>query len=98
MFLRFEIGDEVDSKPYRRGRGCAHCSNTGYQGRQAVYEFLEMTNALVAAANQGDPHEFIRIGREQMAGNTLRRDAVRLAVTGRTTVDEAMAISNQFEE
>jgi len=98
QWLRFEIGDEVDSKPYRRGRGCAHCSNTGYQGRQAVYEFLEMTNALVAAANQGDPHEFIRIGREQMAGNTLRKDAVRLVVEGRTTVDEAMRISSQLEE
>ena len=97
-WLRFEIGDQVDSHTYRHGRGCAHCSNTGYQGRQAVYEFLEMTNALVAAANQGDPHEFIRIGREQMAGNTLRRDAVRLVLEGGTTVDEAMRISSQLEE
>ena len=97
-WLRFEIGDQVDSHTYRHGRGCAHCSNTGYQGRQAVYEFLEMTNALVAAANQGDPHEFIRIGRVHMAGNTLRRDAVRLVLEGGTTVDEAMRISSQLEE
>ncbi len=97
-WLRYELGDQVDSKVYHRGRGCAHCSNTGFQGRQAVYEFLEMSNALVQAANQGDPNEFIRIGREQMAGNTLRRDAVRLVLEGRTTVDEAMRISSQFEE
>ncbi|CAG4885209.1 Type II secretion system protein E [Georgfuchsia toluolica] len=97
-WLRYEVGDQVDSKDYKHGTGCAHCSNTGYQGRQAVYEFLEMTNALVAAANQGDPHEFIRLGREQMAGNTLRRDAVRLVLEGRTTVSEAMRISNQLEE
>ena len=97
-WLRYEVGDQVDSKTYRHGRGCAHCSNTGFQGRQAVYEFLEMSNALVEAANQGDPNEFIRIGREQMAGNTLRRDAVRLVLEGRTTVDEAMRISSQFEE
>ncbi|MBI5107590.1 MAG: hypothetical protein HZA62_02480 [Rhodocyclales bacterium] len=57
-----------------------------------------MSNALVEAANHGDPNEFIRIGREQMAGNTLRRDAVRLAVNGRTTVEEAMSISSQLED
>ena len=97
-WLKYELGDDVGAHEYRRGAGCAHCSNTGYQGRQAVYEFIEMTNALVEAANQGDPNEFIRIGREQMAGNTLRRDAVRLVLEGRTTVEEAMRISSQLEE
>ena len=32
-----------------------------------------MNNALVEAVNRGDPNEFMQIGREQMAGNTLRR-------------------------
>jgi MSHA biogenesis protein MshE len=97
-WLRYELGDQVDRIEYRHGRGCAHCANTGYQGRQAVYEFLEMTNALVEAVNHGDPNEFIQIGREQMAGNTLRRDAVRLVTTGRTSVEEAMRISSQLAE
>lgn len=98
QWLRFELGDQVDAHRYRRGRGCAHCANTGYQGRQAVYEFLEMTNALVEAANHGDPNDFIQIGREQMAGNTLRRDAVRLVLAGRTSVEEAMRLSSQLED
>jgi len=97
-WLRYELGERVGNFKYRHGAGCAHCANTGFVGRQAVYEFLEMSNALVEAANHGDPNEFIQIGREQMAGNTLRRDAVRLVVTGRTTVDEAMRISSQFED
>jgi MSHA biogenesis protein MshE len=33
-----------------------------------------------------------------MAGNTLRRDAVRLVLEGRTTVEEAMWISSQQDE
>ncbi len=97
-WLRYELGDQVDRIEYRHGRGCAHCANTGYQGRQAVYEFLEMTNTLVEAVNHGDPNEFIQIGREQMAGNTLRRDAVRLVTAGHTSVEEAMRISSQLEE
>ncbi|MBU0752472.1 MAG: GspE/PulE family protein [Gammaproteobacteria bacterium] len=98
LWLKSELGDRVDQFQYKAGTGCSHCSNTGYQGRQAVYEVLEMTNALVEAANRGDPNEFMVAGREQMAGNTLRRDAVRLAVNGRTTVDEAMRISTQLDE
>jgi MSHA biogenesis protein MshE len=97
-WLRYELGDRAARFNYAKGRGCAHCASTGYQGRQAVYEFLEMSNALVEAANHGDPNEFMRIGREQMAGHTLRRDAVRLVVNGRTTIDEAMRIATQLDE
>jgi MSHA biogenesis protein MshE len=57
-----------------------------------------MSNALIEAVNHGDPNEFIQIGREQMAGNTLRRDAVRLVTAGRTSVEEAMRISSQIDE
>ena len=34
----------------------------------------------------------------QMAGETLRRHAVMLVVQGRTTIAEAMRISNQVED
>ena len=98
LWLKGELGDRVDNFPYKHGEGCSHCANTGYQGRQAVYEILDMNNALVEAVNRGDPNEFMQIGREQMAGNTLRRDAVRLVVSGRTTVEEAMRISTQLDE
>jgi len=97
-WLRYELGDRVGGFKYAKGRGCAHCANTGYTGRQAVYEFLEMTNALVEAANHGDPNEFMRIGRQQMGGHTLRRDAVRLVVNGRTTIEEAMRVATQLDE
>jgi MSHA biogenesis protein MshE len=97
-WLRFELGERVDSHRYLHGRGCAHCGGTGYQGRTGVYEMLEMTNELVEAINSDDTGIFVQAARQQMAGETLRRDAVRLVVQGRTTIDEAMRISNQFED
>ena len=97
-WLSYELGDQVASHVYRQGRGCAHCANSGYRGRQGVYEILEMSKELVEAANHGNPNDFMRIAREQMEGNTLRRDVVRLVIEGRTTVSEAMRISNQFED
>ena len=97
-WLHLELGDQVDQVRYAHGRGCSHCNNTGYTGRTGVYEFLEMTDEVVAAVNDGDPGIFMQVARAQMAGQTLRRDAVRLVQIGRTTVGEAMKISNQFED
>ena len=97
-WLRVEIGDEVDRHEYREGAGCSHCNGTGYLGRTGIYEMLEMTAPVVEAANREDPAEFIRAAREQMARHTLRRDAVRAVIEGRTTVGEAMRTTSQFEE
>ncbi len=97
-WLRYELGEAVDAHRYLKGRGCAHCANTGYQGRTGVYEMLEMSNALVEAANSDDTVAFVQQARREMAGETLRRDAVRLVVAGRTSVEEAMRISNEFED
>jgi MSHA biogenesis protein MshE len=97
-WLRYELGDTVDKRKYRQGRGCVHCGGTGYQGRTGAYEMLEMSNELVEAINVDDTAHFVQTARKQMAGETLRRDAVRLVVKGRTTIEEAMRVSNQFED
>ena len=97
-WLKYELADKVDAYSYKRGRGCSQCNGTGYTGRTGVYEVLEMTNDLVEAINHEDTGMFVQAARKQMAGQTLRRDAVRLVVNGRTTIDEAMRISNQFED
>jgi MSHA biogenesis protein MshE len=59
---------------------------------------LEMTKAVVDASNDPDPAHFVAAAHAQMAGHTMRRHAVSLVVAGRTTVAEAMRISNQFED
>jgi MSHA biogenesis protein MshE len=97
-WLRAELGDTVSSHRYLHGRGCTHCNGTGYRGRIGVYEMLEMTEAVADAANHEDPAHFIKMAEVQMAGNTLRRHAVSLIVAGKTTVSEAMRISNQFDD
>ncbi len=83
---------------YRRGLGCSRCNGTGYAGRSAVYEMLEMTQPLVQAANGGSPVEFVRLAREQMA-DADPRSAMPSAwsAEGRTTIEEATRISVQLE-
>jgi MSHA biogenesis protein MshE len=97
-FLRFELGEGVDQHAYMHGRGCSRCNGTGYQGRIGVYEMLEMNEHLVDAISHHDPAHFVKTARQQMAGETLRRHAVALVTAGKTSVAEAMRISNQFED
>ncbi len=97
-WLRLELGDKVDLARYHHGTGCSHCNGMGYRGRTGVYELLEMTSAVVDAANHPDPAHFLKAAQAQMAGMTLRRHAVQLVVQGRTTISEAMRISNQIED
>ncbi|MBA3904650.1 MAG: MSHA biogenesis protein MshE, partial [Rhodocyclaceae bacterium] len=97
-WLRYELGDQVDRHRYVEGAGCSHCNGTGYLGRTGIYEMLEMTAGVVEAANHADPAVFMQVARQQMAGETLRRDAVRRVTGGRTTVEEAMRVASQIEE
>ncbi|MEY4767045.1 MAG: hypothetical protein RI907_3718 [Pseudomonadota bacterium] len=97
VWLRNELGPDTDYSGLRRGMGCPDCNHTGHRGRTGVYEFLQMTLPLVDAMSASDPTAFARAAREQMAGNTLRRDAARLALSGRTSLAEAMGVSAQVD-
>jgi MSHA biogenesis protein MshE len=97
-WLKLELGDTIEQHSFVRGRGCIQCNGTGYQGRVGIYELLEMDTELTDAANHHDTNVFIKLARKQMAGKTLRASAVALVAAQRTTISEAMRISNQFDE
>ena len=80
------------------GSGCQHCNSSGYSGRIGIYEMLEMDSELAALANSDDPGHFIAAAEQRMAGNQLEDSAARLAMTGKTTVSEAMRVTAQLED
>ena len=100
-WLKLALGDEIDaalaSGHWCHGRGCGECNDTGFSGRTGVYEFIEMTAEMVEAINHSDPAQFNQAGKRQMAGRTLGRDALRLAMAGRTSLAEAIRVSAQLE-
>jgi MSHA biogenesis protein MshE len=93
-----ELGERAVSVQFFHGKGCSHCNGTGFRGRTGVYELLEMTRAVTEAANHPDPGHFLKVAHAEMQGETLRRHGVGLAVQGKTTIAEAMRISNQYDD
>ena len=92
-WLDLQLGrDAWDPTGLRRGKGCARCRQTGYDGRVGLYEFLTMTQPMVDALLRNDVSAFSTLAQAAMAGQGLTHSAARTAAGGTTTVEEAMRI------
>jgi general secretion pathway protein E len=78
---------------WRRPVGCRECHGTGYKGRLAIYEMIELIAPLREAIVQRLPaHAAAKIARE--AGfRTLRQDGLLKATAGVTSVDEIIRVT-----
>ena len=83
---------------FMRGKGCNHCTKSGYAGRRGIYELLEMNASLATLANRGDSEGFIRSAHESMRGTTMQAHAVALACSGVSTIAEAMRVASVVGE
>ncbi len=90
-FLQNYAG-ECDFGHMAAGRGCSHCSGTGFLGRLGAYELLEMTPRVVAAFNSGDLQAYLDAARLEIGALSLARHACSLVLEGRTTAAEAMRL------
>ncbi|MBI5719467.1 MAG: Flp pilus assembly complex ATPase component TadA [Burkholderiales bacterium] len=77
-----------------RGTGCTACHGSGYSGRVAVYEMLEMTPELMHLVNADDPAGFAAAAQRAFAEFTLRRAVLQLVHDGHTTLAEAMRVGS----
>ncbi|MBS0393468.1 MAG: type II/IV secretion system protein [Proteobacteria bacterium] len=80
------------------GAGCTYCNLTGYRGRVAVYELLEIDRPLADAVRRGDLEGFARAARALDSYVPLAQGAIDLALAGVTSVAEAMAVGSGLEE
>jgi MSHA biogenesis protein MshE len=79
------------------GRGCDRCHHTGYAGRRAIHELLEIDAMLADSLAREEPARFVATARASLAGRTLRDQALALARAGATSLAEAMRVSAQDE-
>jgi type IV pilus assembly protein PilB len=72
------------------GAGCVECNNTGYRGRQGVYEVMPMTTGIRdLVLERASANEIKRLAIEQ-GMLTLRRDALEKLKRGLTSVEEVL--------
>lgn len=78
-----------------KGQGCPKCGGTGYKGRIAVAEILEVTSNLSKIIARGFD---IREAEEEIKKQemlTLRQDALLKALSGIITLEEVLRVSQE---
>lgn len=87
--------DITDVKIYERG-GCAYCNNTGFAGRTAVYEIMDVNPEIKRLIVSNASTEQIRDAAVRNGMHTLHRSAAILVVKGITTMSEMRKVSNEI--
>jgi len=98
--------EELKKNPVYKGAGCAKCQNTGYKGRMAIFEMLEMNNELRELAFAKAPAGQLRKAARAGGMRTLLEDGkikifngvTTLAEVARTSQAEGLVIDEQEAE
>ena len=77
---------------YRAG-GCRSCRDTGFQGRQGIYELLCTNEELRQLANDRAPTPDVKQAAIRAGMQTLRMDGWRKVLEGVTSVDEVLRVT-----
>ncbi len=73
-----------------RGRGCERCSNTGYKGRIALYEAMEVDDEVREMILSGASSYELRVKAIQNGMITLRGSGLQKVRDGVTTIEEVL--------
>ncbi len=85
--------DELEEGNWVRGRGCSACQQSGYKGRQAVFELMTMNSTLREMAFNSEPSQNIRRQARLFGMKTLVDDARYKASQGITSLAEVEKLS-----
>jgi len=83
-----EILEVPEASKLFRAKGCTRCNDTGYQGRFAIHEVLEMTDGIKEAIIAGKSSEHIKKIAVSSGMETLFSNAKALVLSGDTSFDE----------
>lgn len=83
----------ISNAKFFKGQGCSTCNNSGYKGRIAIYELMEITDDLKRAIMQGSDSTVIKEIALKNGMKTLRQSAILKMCAGQTTLDEVISVT-----
>jgi len=79
---------EVASLTFYEGRGCSECNGTGFFGRMAITELLDLSDRIRGLILDRRPAAEIKKAAKEEGMSFLRESALRKALGGETTLKE----------
>jgi MSHA biogenesis protein MshE len=97
-WLQAQVGARASTMRFTTGAGCTYCNLTGYRGRAAIYELIELDRALADCIRRGETQNFADTARHQVGYVSLTSSAIELAARGKTTLAEAIATTSGLDD
>ena len=85
------VDPHADQWTFVKGQGCHHCSDTGFRGRTAFFEFMEVTDPVREKLLDGSGTVALRQCAIEEGMETLLVNGMGKVRRGITTVDEILA-------
>lgn len=90
--LRLLTRDQQEVAQFRRGAGCEHCLNTGFQGRTALTEMLVVDEVIRDSVLQKLPTRTLQEIAVRQGMHTLWHLGLERVIRGETTLEEIMRV------
>jgi type IV pilus assembly protein PilB len=88
----FPTGTNLDKLVFYQGKGCDLCGGTGYQGRVAIAEGVQVTNNFQRLIVSGYNIDEVKAELKRQRLLTLFQDGLLRALEGLTTIDEVLRV------
>ncbi len=75
------------------GEGCALCHKTGYKGREAVFEYLRISDKVRRMVAEGRDALEIETAAREDDQSSLRQNAIEKLKAGHTSIDEVVRVT-----
>jgi type IV pilus assembly protein PilB len=87
--------DPDDVTTFYQGKGCRRCGDTGYKGRQGIYEVLENSPEIIKLINQRASANDIHDSARKAGMITMLEDGLVKAKMGVTTISEVLRVTRE---
>jgi len=77
--------------------GCLECRNTGYFGREGVYEIMKLSDALIQKITEQCELEQIRLTAYKEGMKSLRLSGAQKVAAGETTIEEILRVTPESQ-
>ena len=78
---------------WKAGAGCEACQQSGYKGRVAIHELLEVTEPIRELISGRSPDHVIREAVRRAGMRTMMEDGIAKAAQGLTTLDDVVRVA-----
>ena len=89
---------DVTSQRFYYGKGCEHCKKTGYKGRTALFEMMDVNDTVRELMLTKSSAAQIRIAAQKSGMRTLRDAGIQKIFAGITTIEEVVRETLAFED